>query len=599
MNMGTAADRNVDVLVLAPGGRDAAVIASMLETDGLRSRIERSVADLIAGLDQAATAIVTEEALLNDDRAPLARWVAEQPPWSDFPFVLLTLRERAAASRTGHLVELLGNVTVLERPLPAVTLVSATRAALRARRRQRQSEAHLQQRERAEASLRELAATLEQRVGERTRQLSEANDRLTAEIIERERTEAALLRMQKIEAVGQMTGGVAHDFNNLLTAIIGNLDLLIRRTDEERLLRLMRNAMHAALRGASLITQMLAFSRRQRLAPQAVDINELVDGMGDMLTRTVGPTVTLEMRLEPALWPALVDPTQLEMVILNLAINSRDAMPNGGRLTIATAGIEQVPAELAGELAPRQYVMIVVRDSGTGMTPDILARAFDPFFTTKGPGKGTGLGLSQVYGVARQSGGSVRIESRPGLGTSVFIYLPRTDAAAKPFPVDAVRRADRSGQATILVVDDDDEVREPVILMLQELGYRVVAAESGARGLDALARTDTIDLLLVDVAMPGMNGVEFVRIARGLCPRAAVLFASGYADMGVFENDLRDEELIKKPYRMSELAERLGAVLEAQSPGNAGHPARPAAAVRPDGRSVRQSMSTNAMEPGE
>jgi signal transduction histidine kinase len=556
-----------EVLIFAPGGRDAVVIAATLHGAGMQPRVVALLADLTPALTEAATAILVEEALLDADRSAIAQWVAGQPPWSDFPFLLLTLRGDPGSTRTQHLVELLGNVTILERPLRPVTLISAARSAIRARQRQRQSRAYLRERERAEIALRNLAATLEERVQERTRQLSEANDRLTAEIVERERTEAALGQAQKMEAIGQLTGGVAHDFNNLLTAVLGNLELLTQRVQDPRHARLIRNAAHAAERGAKLTEQLLAFSRRQRLTPRPIDVNELIRGMQELLSRTIGQTIRIETDLERGLGSALVDTTQLELVILNLAINARDAMPNGGSLRIQTANLDSVPAALAGELVPQKYVVISVCDSGTGMSPEIAARAFEPFFTTKELGRGTGLGLSQVYGFAKQSGGTVQIESRPGQGTSVRIYLPRSNGRVRPVTVEDQQRHGVSGRATILVVDDDHDVRQLVVTMLQDLGYQVLAADCGRAALEMVNGHVAVDLLLVDVAMPGMNGLELVRIMRQRNVAAHVLFASGYADIDAFGPALQGEDLIRKPFRMAELSSRLRKVLSLDEGG--------------------------------
>ncbi|WOH54372.1 ATP-binding protein [Bradyrhizobium sp. sBnM-33] len=408
-------------LVLAPVGRDAAVICSMLQADGTASLERRSLAELVADLDGASSAVIAEEALIHEDRNEFARWIANQPPWSDFPFILLTLR--AARSPDPGLIELLGNVTVLERPLAATSLRSAVKAAVRARARQRQTASYMDQ-------LTNLTDTLERRVEERTRELADANQRLTAEMAERERTELALRHAQKMEAVGQLTGGIAHDFNNLLTTITGNLQLLGRSVEEQRQQRYVRNAMHGAERGAKLVKQLLAFSRKQHLSPEPVDINELAGVVGELLSRTIGTGIRIEIATEEELWPALVDATQLELMLLNLAFNARDAMPQGGTITIEMARLDRVEDHLSGELQPGQYVCVSVKDTGTGMSPEVLARAFDPFFTTKAPGKGTGLGLSQAYGFARQSGGTIKIESELGRGTVVRIFLPRATGTA-------------------------------------------------------------------------------------------------------------------------------------------------------------------------
>jgi signal transduction histidine kinase len=553
-------------LVIAPAGRDARVLGQLLGSANLDYDTDEDGNALLAALvaGEAAGAIVTDDALSRIDPARLREAIEHQPPWSDFPFVLLARRgDTRQGSRS---IEELVNVTILERPLHPASLVSAARSALRGRLRQRLAARHLEELERARGELRELADTLEAKVRERTRDLASANDRLTAEIAERERAEARLLQAQKMEAVGQLTGGIAHDFNNLLTAVVGSLDLLLRRTDDEKLRRLAGNALQAAERGARLTSQLLSFSRRQRLSPTPVQPNDVVSGMGDMLARTIGSHVRVETRLDPGLWKALADPTQLEVMMLNLAINARDAMPGGGRLTISTANIEEVPPGLAAELSPGEYVAIAVSDTGSGMPPAVLARAFEPFFTTKPQGKGTGLGLSQLYGFAKQSGGTARIESREGEGTKVTIYLPRTIEAAAAEPVLAIETRAAS-RARLLVVDDDDDVRQVAAAMVEEIGYEVVSVDSGQAALKAL-EGQHFALLLTDVVMPGMSGVELARRVRQLHPKLPILFASGYADVQTFGAELTDERVLKKPYRIAEVAARITGLLGEQRGDN-------------------------------
>ncbi|HEV2745766.1 MAG TPA: response regulator [Allosphingosinicella sp.] len=559
--MATGADPSAGdaFLVIAPAGRDAEVIGELLASAQIDCLFdpdgERLLAALAAG--EAAGAIVTDDALARIGTSRLREAIERQPPWSDFPFVLLA--RRGETRHGARSIEELVNVTILERPLHPASLVSAARSALRARTRQRLAAKHLAQREAARAELRELADTLEGKVEGRTRDLAAANDRLTAEIAERERAETRLVQAQKMEAVGQLTGGIAHDFNNLLTAVVGSLDLLLRRTDDEKLRRLAGIALQAAERGAHLTSQLLAFSRRQRLSPAPIQPNGIVSGMGDLLARTIGPHVRVETRLDPNLWKALADPTQLEVMILNLAINARDAMPGGGRLTISTRNVDTVPDQLAAELPEGQYVAIAVADTGTGMTPSVLARAFEPFFTTKEQGRGTGLGLAQLYGFAKQSGGTARIETREGEGTTVTIYLPRTQrqtATSEP-PVPEAKPAER---VRILVVDDDDDVRTIAAALIEEIGYEVVAVASAEAALRAL-EPDRFALVVTDVAMPGATGVDLARRIREIAPDMPILFASGFADVQTFGPELSDEMVLKKPYRIAELAARIGAAL--------------------------------------
>jgi signal transduction histidine kinase/ActR/RegA family two-component response regulator len=547
-------------LIVAPTGRDSEVIGQLLRSAALPFAIDRGGDRLFAAIASGdeAGAIVTDDAIARLDAERLRAAIERQPPWSDFPFVLLARRgETRAGSRA---IEELVNVTVLERPLHPATLISAVRSAIRGRRRQRLAAAYLAERKAAEARLRELADTLEQKVSERTRDLAAANNRLTAEIAEREMAEARLVQAQKMEAIGQLTGGVAHDFNNLLTAIVGSLELLLRRTDEEKLRRLAGNALQAAERGARLTAQLLAFSRRQRLTPAPLDVNRIIAGMGDLLARSIGAHVEVDKRLEEGLPRALADPTQLEVMILNLAINARDAMPGGGRLLIETRNLDRVPEPLAGELVPGRYVAICVSDTGVGMAPEVLQHAFEPFFTTKPQGKGTGLGLAQLYGFARQSGGSVRIDSEEGRGTSVTIYLPATEAEAE-VPRSAPSEGLRRRRGRILLVDDDDDVRSVAAAMVAELGYQVATAASGEEAL-SLLEGGRFRLMVTDVAMPGMNGVELGRRVRRLAPEMPILFASGYADVQTFGVELSDQALLRKPFRISEVAARLHHLLD-------------------------------------
>lgn len=546
------------VLVLAPFGRDASVVCSALREVGVQAVEQSGLSELVANLNDAAAAVVAEEALVHEHRGALARWIANQPPWSDFPFVLLTLRTGPNGPALTELIELLGHVTVLERPLAATSLKSAVLAAVRGRRRQRQAEHYLLQ-------LRQLADTLERRVEERTEQLSEANKRLRDEIVERERTEVALRHAQKMEAVGQLTGGIAHDFNNLLMAIIGNLELIARRVEDERIQRYVRNAMHGAQRGAKLVGQLLTFSRKQRLAPQPVDVNQLVDTVAEMLSRTLGASIRVDEVTQKDLWPALVDATQLELMLLNLAINARDAMPNGGLLTIETNVLHGVPEDLQTELKPGEYVSIAVKDTGTGMPPEVLARAFDPFFTTKEPGKGTGLGLSQVYGFARQSGGTAIIESRVGRGTVVRILLPRSADVVVGDEDRQLSTPSVGAREHILVVDDDASVLETTRSMLDDLGYQAIAAENLDAALATLSHR-AIDLAIIDLAMPGVSGLDVGLELQRQQPGLPVVYCSGYPDL-IEETGKRmnGSMLLSKPFSSRELSAKLEAMLRAKA----------------------------------
>ena len=407
---------------------------------------------------------------------------------------------------------------------------------------------------------------LEQLVTERTRSLAAANDQLTAEMAERRRAEEALRQSQKLEAIGQLTSGVAHDFNNLLTGVVGNLELLERRLRNEESLRRVRAAREAAELGARLTHQLLAFSRKQNLAPTSLDLNRLVSEASDMLFRTIGATVRIETVLTEDLWPALADPTQIELVLLNLAINARDAMPNGGRLTIRTANVDR--REAPSYLSYRDYVLVSVADTGEGMTQDVLSKAIDPFFTTKEVGKGSGLGLSMVHGVATQSGGGLHLDSSVGRGTTVSVYLPRARTASAAGRERENRSAPVHPDATILVVDDNADVREVAVSGLESLGYRMLTAENGPAALEMLGRAEPVDLLLVDMAMPGMNGVELIGKARERRPSLRAMLVTGYADTTVF-SPAQGDLVLQKPYRLDRLAVSVAEALRREVPNAA------------------------------
>jgi PAS domain S-box-containing protein len=394
--------------------------------------------------------------------------------------------------------------------------------------------------------------TLEEQVASRTRELME--------------TEEALRQSQKMEAVGQLTGGIAHDFNNLLTGITGSLELLGMRIAQGRLADVERYslaAQGAAKRAAALTHRLLAFSRRQTLDPRPTDVNRLVGGLEELVRRTVGPEVTIDVVAAVGLWPTLVDPNQLENAVLNLCINARDAMPEGGRLTIETAN-RWIDARTGKErdLDPGQYVSLCVSDTGTGMTPEVISKAFDPFFTTKPLGLGTGLGLSMIYGFARQSGGHVRIYSEVGEGSNICVYLPRHLGDADE-PEDAAELADapraRDGE-TVLVVDDEPTVRMLVTEVLEELGYAAIEAADGGSGLKILQSDVRIDLLVTDVGLPGgMNGRQMADAARVGRPDLKILFITGYAENAVVGNGHLDPgmHVMTKPFAMEELANRI------------------------------------------
>ena len=402
---------------------------------------------------------------------------------------------------------------------------------------------------------------LESMVADRTQELATANERLRAEIVAREQAQEELLQAQKMEAMGQLTGGVAHDFNNLLTAVSGSLALLEPRISDERSLRLLRAAQRGASRGAKLTESLLAFARKQRLDSVPADLNSVVVEISEMLRRSIGASVEVKDVLASDLWPVLVDVSQIETALLNVALNARDAMPGGGVLVIETSNIRTGDSELPAEVVGQDCVLVSLRDTGTGMSPEVIERVFEPFFTTKEIGKGTGLGLSMVFGVVRQSGGAVRIRSRLREGTTVQIYLPRTIEITASGPRPAVK-PQAAEKANILVVDDDPDVRWITSEDLREIGYIVTEADSGRAALTILERGDPCDLLIADLVMTGLTGVDTVRLARRTRPDLKVLFCSGYADMSRFEEDIGNETLLKKPFKPDILAAAVQTALQ-------------------------------------
>jgi PAS domain S-box-containing protein len=674
------------ILVLAPRGRDAQVIAQVLAGSALTCATCGDYPALMRELDAGAgAAVIAEEALHGADLDLLTAWLAQQASWSDFPFVLLVSRQAAPRKEAARI--LLGNaanVLLLERPLNAETIRRATVSALRARKRQYQARSDLEVRIRAEErlhialdagrlgawevdlpgmelqasdtckrnfgqdpllpfsydrlvsaiheedrphqqqvvaaaiaagggfsiecrviwpdgslhwlhiqgkatldaqgrpvalagvsqditerraaerrlresqeALRELNETLEQRIDARTAELAQANDRLMREITERERAQVALVQAQKMEAVGQLTGGIAHDFNNLLNVISGNVELIERYSADERVRRMAQTARRSAERGAKLTGQLLAFSRSQSLDLRAVDLKHLMGEVRDLLSAAIGPEIQLEFCMAPDMPRVTADLSQTELAILNLAINARDAMPDGGRLTIECA-LRSPPA---GLLPPGEYAVVSVRDNGQGINPEILGKVFDPFFTTKALGKGTGLGLSQVYGIAQQSGGAARIESRAGCGTTVEIWLPLApqdqaeEAAAR-----AAEPLRSAGPARILVVEDDPGVRQFIVECLEMSGHRVTQAEHGEAGLAQIESAEP-DLMIVDFLMPGMNGAQLAAEVSIKCPNLPIIIATGYADMQEIERVVGKNAVLKKPFQMRDLLESVRAAL--------------------------------------
>lgn len=405
---------------------------------------------------------------------------------------------------------------------------------------------------------------LEQRVAVRTADLEEATTRLMRESEERQQVEDQLRQAQRIEAVGQLTSGVAHDFNNLLTVIAGNLDLLRKPlAQDERSLKRLQHMREAADRGARLTQQLLAFSRKQRLTPRPVDVAALVQGMVPLLQTTLSKSTRIELRETPDLWPAMADPTQLELMILNLAINARDAMDGDGNiLTVSAANVVTGAPARPEEPPPGPFVMVSVSDTGSGMSEEVLAKAFEPFFTTKAGGKGSGLGLSQVFGVAKQMGGGVRIDSRAGEGTTVRVYMPRADVAAEAERQPARARRPVTAGAHVLVVDDEDAVRAVTAAILSEAGYKVTDLPGGAAALSAVLQGMRFDAAVLDYAMPDMNGLQLSQRLGEHRPHMPVLFVTGYADFEAMATQVEDDRILRKPFEPQDLIDRLEAMME-------------------------------------
>ncbi|KWV60171.1 hybrid sensor histidine kinase/response regulator [Bradyrhizobium macuxiense] len=705
MKPGPSSERAV---ILAASERDAVRTAHLIKEAGYYANICGDLAELERQIASGAgLAIIADEAIRQADLTSLARWLNEQPSWSDFPIVLMS--EAGGPGRNPEAARLgrqLGNVTFIERPFHPTTLVSLVAAAVRGRRRQYETrgiledltesesllqtalnaghlgalevhlpdftleasasckrffgrtagdrftyqdlldavhpddrarrtetiehtlqtgadykieyrniwpdgtqhwvdvraravrgpdgsikslvgvcsditarktaeierEALLAQLAAERTALAELTATLEQRVEQRTADLMK-------EVAARERAQEQLRHAQKMEAIGQLTGGVAHDFNNLLMAVMGNLDLLRKRMPEDpRLRRLIDGALQGAERGASLTQRLLAFARQQDLRAVPVDLGALVRDMSNLLERSLGPRVTLRLNIPEGLPPAFVDTNQLELAILNLAINARDAMSEGGTIEIrlATWQAKNDPA-----LRPGNYLKLSVVDTGSGMAPDILKRAIEPFFSSKPVGKGTGLGLSMVHGLAVQLGGALQLASEVGKGTTATLLLPVATAAPElEGPVFAPQKVKRS--AVILLVDDDPLIAMSTTEMLEDLGHRVIGASSGQHALEILRSDQPIDLMMTDHMMPGMTGIELAAASREIRPQLAVLLATGYAELP--EGIQVDLPRLAKPYHQDQLRERLDQLLGGgadQRPEPARTPLPPSDALSP------------------
>ncbi|MCU0213109.1 response regulator [Pseudomonas shahriarae] len=530
-------------IILAPLGRDSTLALMMLNEAGFSGIAAPNLLSLCDELEQGAgLLIIAAEALHGVGLEPLLEYLQQQPAWSDLPIVLLTHHGGTEQNASSHLSARLGNITLLERPFHPVTLISLVTTALRGRRRQYEARDRLIDLSQSELRLQSTLETLEQQVEERTAQLRS--------------NEEALRQSQKMEAVGQLTGGIAHDFNNMLTGIIGSLELLRRRLARGRLDdldSLIDLGVTSANRAAGLTHRLLAFSRRQSLDSKPVEINQLVTSMGELLQRSLNESIVLDMQLSGQLWTAEADPNQLESALLNLALNARDAMPDGGRLVVETRNrhLDNVFTAAYGTLTPGDYVELSVSDTGCGMPENVISRAFDPFFTTKPIGQGTGLGLSMIYGFARQSHGHVILHSEVGKGTTVSLFLPRfVGEVTADVPLDSTLPPFANAGETVLIVEDDPAVRVLVSQVLSELGYAFVEAADADSALPIIESSQRIDLLISDVGLPGMNGRQLAEIGRQIRPDLKVLFITGYAEHAAVRGGFLDPgmQLITKPF---------------------------------------------------
>ena len=572
----TATNSHCPVLILAPHGRDAAVAGKLLQQAGIESIVCNDLAHCAALLaDDICCAVMTEEALRNADLTPVKAWVAMQPTWSDFPFIVLTQRGGSPARNPGvrQLSESLGNVIFLERPFHPMTFISVVQAAQRGRYRQYEARSRMQELHEGEArlrsalaagqlaeeSLRRLNETLEAKVMERAAQLERAHESVLEEMRQRERTEEALRHVQKMEMIGQLTGGVAHDFNNLLMAVMGNLELLRKQASSEKAADLIDGALRGAQRGASLTQRLLAFARQQDLKIEPTHLSNLIRGMTDLLERSVGANIELHLELPEQLPLTLADANQIELALLNLVVNARDAMPDGGTISIQ---VDSLHCAQNIDLAEGDYVRLAVSDTGHGMDAETLSRATEPFFTTKEVGKGTGLGLSMIHGLALQLNGALRLHSAAGRGTRAELWLPVT--SQRPASPKSVEPASPGAQAatvgaTILLVDDDPLISTSTAYLLEDLGHKVIEANSAADALDVLRNGHKVDLLITDYAMPKMTGTQLAHAARELRPDLPIIIATGYADLP--KGSSVDLPRLRKPYRQQQLVAEIAKAL--------------------------------------
>jgi signal transduction histidine kinase len=548
------------VLVLTPTGRDAPATCAFLEKAGFAAKaceLGEVVRELESGV---GVVLIAEEALLGQDVEPLVAWIADQPPWSDLLFLMLTSDREAPSIATAReqLMAGLQNVSLIERPVQPITLLSAVRSALRGRRHQYEVRAYLSERQEAEGKLERLVA-------ERTRALAGSNEQLVAEMTERARAEEALRQSQKLEAIGQLTGGVAHDFNNLLTVISSSVDFL-RRPDlpEHRRKRYLEAIRETTDRAAALTSQLLAFARRQPLKAEVFDAIVAVRRTIEMLRTIVGARIEVRLELADEACFMHADKSQFETALVNMAVNARDAMNGQGQLTIAVKEDKEIPAIRSHPKRTGTFVAVAVTDTGTGIAPDRIGQIFEPFYTTKEVGKGTGLGLSQVYGFAKQSGGEVVVESALGQGTTFTLYLRRVETGAAATHDPTPRESEDLGPTCgrILVVEDNSQVGEFAVQLLVDFGYTTTLALEAQSALALIEADPTaFDLVFSDVIMPGtLTGVDLAVEIRRRWPELPLVLTTGYSNV-LAEGGGEGFDVLRKPYSVETLSNLIRNVL--------------------------------------
>lgn len=533
------------ILVLAPTGRDGSLISGTLQQSGFEAVLCPTIDSFCKEVELGgAVGAMTEEALTQNGLAELQRFLSLQEPWSDFPFVIFASRatsEHGSAERYERLKRL-RNFTIFERPIYPVTMVTAIDSALRARRRQYEARAYFAERKRHEERIAEMNRDLEQRVALRTKELA--------------KTQEAFYESQKLEAIGRLAGGVAHDFNNLITGIIGLTEEARDAMPADNPYRQDLDEVVKAARRASVLTrQLLAFGRKQVVSQRVINLNAVISETTRIFEKVLGADIQTELNMDPALGNVRADPGQIEQILMNLVLNARDAMPRGGKLTLETRN---------DTWGGKPYVRISVADTGCGIPAEHLTQIFEPFFTTKERGKGTGLGLPMVFGIVKQNGGEVDVQTQLNEGTTFTIYLPQVNAKMET-EVTYVSRSAPGGSETILLAEDEEIVRRIARRALQKAGYTVLEASTGEEALQiATAKGAKIDMLLTDVVMPGLNGRDLARSVLNQRPDLPVLYMSGYAQDIIVERGIIEPgiEFIEKSFSPTTLCRRVRDVLD-------------------------------------